>query len=313
MAAPSVIAEPNALNVVEDAFRALTAGPASLSLDGRALEHGLPARALRVEELNKLLRDLGNAAGDVVWRELVTRSRAGDPAWVIACFGVALPALKTTAQRATRDLPADTAADVVARFLEALATVEVDRHSIAPRLIWTARKAANRARQRLTRAVPVNPHSEVLRSRAVTSLEAALPCDPGQVLADAVALGVLTQHEADVITVTRLSTTSPAELAERLGVRAAACTGSGSGPRRGCARRSWAVNFRQRASAPAGTGRADGLQGVSSKVTARWGSGRTWSGSHAQPITRVLEGGRPQPASSGRGLGSAARSVRSAA
>ncbi|MCP2342936.1 sigma-70 family RNA polymerase sigma factor [Actinomadura rupiterrae] len=234
MSTPTFSFTGDALVAVESAYSALITGPALLSIDGAALGCGLPARPIALPEAAGWMYD--NAKGptaspairDVIWRELVCRARTGDPAWVIACYGVALPGLKRTAAQAVRTLDPATADDVVSemvtRFLEALHQIDLEHHNVGSRLIWRAREAALYARKRHTRDEPTDPHTltDPQQARLVGPLSADTgldrDADPFAALADAVVLGILTRHEADLITVTRLGRTRVSELARRLGV-----------------------------------------------------------------------------------------------
>jgi hypothetical protein len=218
----------NALDVAEATFTLLTAGPSPLAVDGAALGRGLPARLIEVTELREILLcdDSGQALRDAAWAELIRRSRDHGPAWTIGCVGMALPGLKKIAARATHDLPAaqaeDVVAEMVAAFLAALAEVDIARHSIALRLMWTARRAATRTRHRETRETPIDPETI---PAAGTPRSFAPPCaDDGegaaQVLADAVRRGVLTQPQAELITITRLRGIPVTVHARHLGVPA---------------------------------------------------------------------------------------------
>ncbi|MBW8487287.1 hypothetical protein [Actinomadura parmotrematis] len=231
----------NAIEQVAHAFRLLTTGPAPLSLDLTPLGHGLPCQVMGLHELEGLLlRRAGGTTADgeaidAVWRALVQHARTGKAAWVIGCFGVALPGLRRAAARAVRGCDRDTTADITAEmvtaFVAALATVDLDRPGIISRLVWSARHAANRTRQRLTREHvfdPTDPDDpvtgELLRAPAPhepTPAEAHrhdTEIDPSAAIADAVELGVLTRHEADLITVTRLGKVNVTDLAKRLEV-----------------------------------------------------------------------------------------------
>ncbi|MFC9973891.1 RNA polymerase sigma factor [Spirillospora sp. NPDC127200] len=224
----------NALRQVETTFNLLVRGPVPLALDGAAIGRGLPARTVRLDEVRALLlarpaSDLEAAPlKDAVWRELVHRARTAGPAWVVGCFGVAMPSLKRIAARAVLGLRAEHAEDVVAElvaaFCEALSTVDVHRKSIALRLSWTAHRAAARAR---CRADQIADRETPLAPEHAPAVPSTVPgSDDGQgaarVLAEAVRTGVLTQSQADLITVTRLGGLSVNELARKLGITAKA-------------------------------------------------------------------------------------------
>ncbi|MFC9973848.1 hypothetical protein ACFVH6_23415 [Spirillospora sp. NPDC127200] len=218
----------NTLDIVEATYTALVTGPAPLALDGAAIGGELPARSIPLPELEGLLLDRPGRPSaecetrDAIWRELITRARSGREAWVIGCFGVALPGLKRLAAQVTRPLDRHTADDVVSeivtRFLEAVHTIDLEPRNVGPRLIWRAREAALYARMRHTRDIPTEPHQVLGDTEAAYAVGLDHDVTPVQALAEAVALGVITQHEADLITVTRLSTTSLSDLARKLEV-----------------------------------------------------------------------------------------------
>ncbi|WP_231950388.1 hypothetical protein [Allokutzneria albata] len=177
-------------------------GPDPLAIEGRFFP-GLPRRRVPLDELRERLLDraLPLAAVDLVWMHLVTRSRDCGGAWTVACVGVALPALFALAAelcRAYADDHRDIHAAVLTGFLSELATIDLSR----PAVLWRLRCAALRAghlavREALERPLP---SEEDFRSR-----EPARPWGhPDLVLARAVAEGVLTGEQAELIGATRL-------------------------------------------------------------------------------------------------------------
>jgi len=194
----------NALDLAEQHFNLLVTGPAPLSLDGSLIGHGLPARDIDLRELRAILlhpaTDL--SARDAAWRELVSRSRSDGPAWTIGCVGVAMPGLKQITARLLRGLPAAHAEDVISSLLTAfvagLASIDLERHSIAPRLLWAAKRAAVKTCRQEATCVPVTAETlSMIAPRPVGGHE-------DLVLADAVRQGVITAEEAELIGVTRL-------------------------------------------------------------------------------------------------------------
>ena len=86
------------LDAAQRAFTLLVHPPTQVGFDGRGVD-GLPRRILPLDELRRLLLSPATSPGvrDVVWRELVVRSRRDGPAWVVAAVGMALPGLRHTA------------------------------------------------------------------------------------------------------------------------------------------------------------------------------------------------------------------------
>ena len=85
----------SSFDTLETCFRLLTSGPAPLTLDGRHVGHGLPARPIPLGELRVLLQhpaatsDLQRAAlGELI--HLATQQRDG---WMVGLAGVLLPGL----------------------------------------------------------------------------------------------------------------------------------------------------------------------------------------------------------------------------
>ncbi|MDF2271857.1 hypothetical protein P2Q00_41485 [Streptomyces coacervatus] len=138
---------------------------------------------------------------DAVWAHLVQCAREEGASWTMACVGMALPALagicRWLAARYPGD-PYDVHAEVLAGFLEGLATVDVERPRVLVRLRWAAYRRGFAALSEALRApVPVSPR--------FCSAPPQRPWGhPDLVLARAVREGVLSRTEADLIGATRL-------------------------------------------------------------------------------------------------------------
>jgi hypothetical protein len=193
---------PLPLDSARTTFAALVAGPSPLSVNGR-LFAGLPDRPVPLDELrDRLMRPAcPRRLRDDTWRHLVLRSRLDGPSWTVGCVGVALPALASTAAWLAHRYPGDRGdiqADVLTGFLTGLSTAELAQPAVFPRLRWAARRAGLSAlHAALDAPVPVP-----------TGYGSAPPAPPAGhpdlILADAVAAGVLSQLEADLIGATRL-------------------------------------------------------------------------------------------------------------
>lgn len=194
------------LDTARDAFRWLVTGPEPLSVDGRDFA-GLPARLVPLDELRDLLmsKQCPMHTRDAVWSYLVDRSRRDGATWTVACAGMMLPALAGTARWIAaryRGDRADAHAAVLAGFLEALQTVDLEDPGIVVRLAWAARRAGLAAlEESLDAPLPVE-----------TGFQSAVPKPPyghpDLVLARAVGDGVLTPTEAELISATRLGDTT---------------------------------------------------------------------------------------------------------
>lgn len=190
------------LDTARDTFTWLVTGPHPLSIDGR-LFPGLPNRLVPLDELRDRLlrRRCPRRTHDAVWTHLVLRSRGEGATWTVACVGMALPALASSAgwlAARYRGERADVHAAVLTGFLEALTTVEVRTPGVLSRLRWAARRAGQAAlEESLDAPIP-----------SALGFRWAPPRSPGGhpdlVLARAVADGVLTPTEADLIGTTRL-------------------------------------------------------------------------------------------------------------
>ncbi|WP_256790538.1 hypothetical protein, partial [Frankia sp. AvcI1] len=196
------------LATLRDCFGLLVAGPAPLALDG-SLVAGLPERLVALDELRDRLLAVScpQPVRDAAWAVVIRRSRRYGGAWTVGAAGMALPALRAVCARLGGHSDLDTAdmqAEVLTGFLEAAATVRLDLPRIAVRLRW----AAYRAGLALTVQQRETPYPDPDLFQTVAAAEAAWSgpgqAGPEQVLADAVADGVLTDTEADLIGATRL-------------------------------------------------------------------------------------------------------------
>jgi hypothetical protein len=200
--APS--AEPSPLDAVGSAFTALVTGPRPLAVDGAAIGAGLPVRLLDLDEVRSLLLHPATSyeTRDLVWAHVVTRAKAGDPAWLIGAVGLGLPGLRRMAARLAARMPRyqvpDLEAEMLTGYLTALKAMELETGRIASRLCWAAYRAADRYRA-----------SDPARSGVVTPMAGSMPPPrpwghPDFVLARAVTDGILSDYEAELIARTRL-------------------------------------------------------------------------------------------------------------
>ncbi len=203
------------LDAIEYRFRLLHAGPQPLSVDGRALGHGLPRRPIPLPELSAILMhpSCDFATRDRVWRLLITNARTGGETWVVGAVGVALPGLRNAAARLARTATGDVQAALVTEFVAALITVPLDEPRVVSRLLDTASSAARAA---------LRASEPAASGEANFAPGSALPPPPyghpDLVLARAVAAGVISAEEADLIGTTYLENVSVAEYADRAGV-----------------------------------------------------------------------------------------------
>ncbi|MFI9559143.1 RNA polymerase sigma factor [Nonomuraea endophytica] len=206
------------LDAAEHIFQLVADEPYGLSLDGAALAPDLPQRPLPLSELRTLLtrRTISDPTRDVVWRELVRRARLLGAMWLVGAVGVALPALRGIAGRITSGYlagdPEDIDNEVLARFIEAVRTIDIDAANVRPRLCNEARRAGERARKLA--------ESTAGRPLPVTVSVPPKPPwgHPDFVLFDAVAKGVVSELDAELIGRTRLEERTLADAAAELGL-----------------------------------------------------------------------------------------------
>jgi hypothetical protein len=211
----------DALDAAESAFRLLTAGPEPLALHAARLAPGLPDRPVPLDELRVLLLHPATpaTARNAVWAELVRRARTGEPAWVIALTGVALPGLRRQAASLAAVYcgdPADLQAEVLTGFLAAMRALDLDdleTIALPARLYWAARHAG--------RALVYADADYASHRRDLGDWQdgPALPWGhPDLVLAAAVRRGVLTAAQAELIGRNRLEGVPLAQIAAERGI-----------------------------------------------------------------------------------------------
>jgi hypothetical protein len=203
----------NSLDIARDTFTWLVTGPHPVSLNGRLFPR-LPDRLIPLDEVRDrlLARRCPQVTRDAVWAHLVLLSRTEGATWTVAAVGLALPALTSVAARLSDRFagdPADVHAEVLRGFLVALSTVDLRRPRIMLRLRWAAyRSGYDALAEALASPTPVAP--------GFRSTPPHPPWGhPDLVLARAVADGVLTRTEADLIGATRLEQVPVADWAAR--------------------------------------------------------------------------------------------------
>jgi hypothetical protein len=201
------------------AFDLLTCHPRPLGLDCRGIA-GLPQRTIPLGELRDLLvsDDTTAQTRDEVWRRLVPLARGGDQAWRVAVVGMAMPGLRRMAGLLARGWHGDSCdrdSEIVAGFLDRLATIDLSHTRIAGKLVDAAARAVKDARERESAAPGVPVH-------ATWPMPPRPWADhPEWVLTRAVAAGVLSPEEWYLINRTRLEDETLVTVAGRLGVSSA--------------------------------------------------------------------------------------------
>jgi hypothetical protein len=229
------------LAVIDEAVHRLEHAPVGFTID--PVELGIPTHAgrLSIPQVRDILshRDTPIEVKNQAWAALITRAQRGEPVWTLAALGIALPRLRRLARDLTngyRGSAADLDAEIVTGFLTALA--HAHRQQRFPALIRAAR-LAGLAWTRHCRLAPTptttatatasighplvasaattgtptadNPPAAAATASTANTVNTATAAvvtstagHPDLVLADAVAAGVLTAVEAEIIAATRL-------------------------------------------------------------------------------------------------------------
>jgi hypothetical protein len=191
-------------DVLDRSFRLLTAGPAPLALDGRTVGHGLPARPIPLDQLRSLLLhpSVGFDARDAALTWLVGRAQAEGGGWLVGLAGVLLPGVGRRVYplcRAFPHLAGDLEAEALAGLLHAVRQWRLGTDRVASRLVWAAARAAHRL---LGREARVGEGEVGVGLRLEPP--ARLPAHGELLLGRAVAAGVLSRTDAELIAATRV-------------------------------------------------------------------------------------------------------------
>jgi hypothetical protein len=189
-------------DMLESTFQLLCCEPEPLAIHGAQVP-GFPARVIALTELRSmLLHPSARPSGrDRALEVLVERAQREGGRWTIGLAGVLLPGLRRNVASVCRRCPAvtdDVQADALAGLIEAVAEFDVTPGRIAGRLVWAA---AGRARRRADRELAGD-----VRRGELSEAGAPRPPwgHPDLVLVDAVAAGVITTAEAELIGDTRV-------------------------------------------------------------------------------------------------------------
>jgi hypothetical protein len=192
-----------------------------LVVDGRRIGHGLPDRDIPVDELRYLLvhdPDTTFEAKDACWHLLIDRARTAGPAWVIATVAMALPALTNMARRLRvgyEHAGEDIDSELLAGFLTALRGADLSGPAPYARMCWAGWRAALDARgPRDLQELPDDVFDPASR------LPTRPYGHPDLILGRAVATGVITSDQAQLISATRFGRVFLHDLAAAEGVDA---------------------------------------------------------------------------------------------
>lgn len=196
------------------AFELLTTGPGQPVLPLQGLD-GLGKDELTAAQVVPLLRRSSPEVTDAVWRLVLARVRAGEAAWTVVAATAMAPRV-IAASRRYAQMPeheiADIDAELLACLLEQFRHIDTDSEQIGRRL-WQA--VANAAcRHAYRRRAEVDQTARELPGAAAHRSGRG----PVTVLADAVARGVLTVQQADLVARTRLEGTSLKRVARDMGL-----------------------------------------------------------------------------------------------
>ena len=217
------------LQAADTAFAALTCEPDPLSLDCDALATAtatdvdcdllsgtVPLTVLR----DWLLAHPDNyEARDIVWRELVTLARTGQPQWVIAAVGMAMPALIRIAGDLAgghRGDAADIDNEILTGFLEALRkTLDIDKPAAYASLVYAGFRAGQKARIERHVYVPVDDIEHAVPGPRLPQLPYG---HPDLLVERAAALGLIDAEDVQPWIETRLARYSLSRIADGLGM-----------------------------------------------------------------------------------------------
>ncbi|MDQ1439254.1 MAG: hypothetical protein QOK43_2883 [Acidimicrobiaceae bacterium] len=189
-------------DALESSFRLLCEPPTNIAINGAEVGWPLPPRLVPLDELRGRLLHPATPfeVRDRVMLVLARKAKSSGGCWTVALAGLLLPGLRASIGPLTRLHPreaADIEAETLAELMRVLAAFDHDDR-VAARLVWrAARHTRERTARELTQAAKREP----------TPLPAAphRPWGhPDFVLAEAVAAGVITAAEAELIGDTRI-------------------------------------------------------------------------------------------------------------
>ena len=202
--------------VLDRSFQLLVGEPAPLALDGFAVD-GLPNRPIPLDELRSMLLhpSVGFDTRDTALTWLVGRAQAEGGAWLVGLAGVLLPGIGRRVYPLCRAFPRlahDLEAEALAGLLQAVRAWRCGQDRVATRLVWAAARAAHRLLGREA-AVGEREVSVGLDLEA----PARLASHGELVLDQAVAAGVVSRVDAELIAATRVEEVPLRLLAGRWG------------------------------------------------------------------------------------------------
>ena len=203
---------------LDRSFRLLVCDPSPLTLDGAAVGHGLPARPIPLNELRGLLLhpSVSFDARDAALTWLAARAQGEGGIWLVGLAGVLLPGIGRRVYPLCRAYPRlahDLEAEALVGLLQAVKGWPCGQDRVATRLVWAAVRASHRLLRR---------ELAVADQEAPIGLELEAPARPAVhgelVLKEAVAAGVVSRRDAELIAASRIEEVPVRALAERWGV-----------------------------------------------------------------------------------------------
>ena len=193
------LSSPSHLDVIEQRFLALAAGPQPLTLDCAALGCGLPAEEKPLDEVRVLLlkRQTCWVTKDAVWRELVKRAHTMPEPWITVAAAMMMPGLKHIGGKLGSRYPGDRNdldSEILEGFLQALDMADPSAPKIHGQLYWAAFRRGHEACNREMRLVM--SQSKLAETAVHTHSTYG---HPDLVLAAAMLDGVVTPQQADLI------------------------------------------------------------------------------------------------------------------
>ena len=205
------------LEVLDRSFQLLVCEPAPLALDGFAVD-GLPDRPIPLDELRSMLLhpSVGFDTRDAALTWLVGRAQTDGGAWLVGLAGVVLPGIGRRVYPLCRAFPRlahDLEAEALTGLLQAVQAWPCGQDRVATRLVWAAARAAHQLARR---------EAKVGEREVSVGLELEPPprsAVHGELVLDqAVAAGVVSHQDAELIAATRIEEVPLRELAGRWGV-----------------------------------------------------------------------------------------------
>ncbi|MFL1431546.1 MULTISPECIES: hypothetical protein [unclassified Nocardiopsis] len=173
---------------------------------------------LKAAQVVDLLRHAPQEVADPLWHRVFALSRAGEAAWTVLAVGAVLPRMVVACSRYAR-VPtahrADVEAEMITAVLELVRSLPAGVGGVGERLWSAASGTANR--WGYLHARDARRHVTVPASLSLGVVDAG-GRGPVSVLADAVASGVLSPAEAELIARTRLERTALMQVAQEMGL-----------------------------------------------------------------------------------------------